>query len=437
MHLALICPELHGHLNPMTTLGGELVRGGHRVTLIGTPDARPAAVRCGIGFEPIGLPEHQSGFAAEWQAKLARMTGFAALRFTGQLLHQQAEIGLRDAGEVLKYTKADAVVVDQVSPAGAAVADALGLPFVMVCNALAVHQEPAVPPAVTPWRYRTGWLGRFRNRLGNTLLGIAARPIARAVNDYRRRHGLAPYGYNANEDFGLAQVAQQPAFFDFPRERLPSHFHYTAPWHRPGRDADVAFPWEKLDGRPLVYASLGTLQNRLRHVFAAILDGCSTLDIQLVLSLGRAEAAWDGPVPPNAIVVPFAPQLRLLNRAAALITHAGLNTALEGLARGRPMLCLPVTNDQPGVARRVEWLGAGDVLKPTRATAARVRDAVRRLLSDGRYRTAAKACADQLAGVSGVANAAEIVEDAFQTGKRVVRRESAGSIATRSVGRRA
>jgi zeaxanthin glucosyltransferase len=34
-HLGLICPELSGHLNPMTTLGRELKRRGHRVTLIG------------------------------------------------------------------------------------------------------------------------------------------------------------------------------------------------------------------------------------------------------------------------------------------------------------------------------------------------------------------------------------------------------------------
>src|SRR5439155_2876258 len=111
-------------------------------------------------------------------------------------------------------------------------------------------------------------------------------------------------------------------------------------------------------------ASLGTMQKRLQHVLRAILDGCASLNVQVVLSLGKKEAAWDGPVPANAVVVPFAPQLTLLDRASLLVTHAGLNTALEGLARGLPMLCIPVTNDQPGVARRVEWLGAGEVLKP-------------------------------------------------------------------------
>jgi UDP:flavonoid glycosyltransferase YjiC (YdhE family) len=106
--------------------------------------------------------------------------------------------------------------------------------------------------------------------------------------------------------------------------------------------------------------------------------------------------------------------LKLLDRAHLLVTHAGLNTALEGLTRGLPMLCLPVTNDQPGVARRVEWLGAGEVLSPGKATAARVRAALTRLLTDGRYRAAAMRCKEQVAGTSGVARAADIVEAAFR-----------------------
>ena len=38
-HLGMLCPELSGHLNPMTTLGRELQRRGHRVTVVARPDA--------------------------------------------------------------------------------------------------------------------------------------------------------------------------------------------------------------------------------------------------------------------------------------------------------------------------------------------------------------------------------------------------------------
>lgn len=422
MHIALVCPEMHGHLNPMATLGRELARRGHRVSLLGLPRAQVKAEACGFPFLPVGVAEHESGVMQTGLDKLARMKGIAALRLTGRLLRDQTAITLRDGLDQLRNAGVEAMVVDQISPSGSALADVLKLPFVMACNAMAMHQEPGVPPGVLPWKYRPGFFGRLRNRVGNNLLKFAARGISRTVTEFRVKHGLSAYTFGDARAIGLAQIAQQPAFFDFPRTQLPTHFHYTGPWHEPTRDSEtIAFPWEKLDGRPLIYASLGTLQNRLQHVFRAILDGCATLPVQVVLSLGRKDATWDAPTPANAIVVPFAPQLTLLAKASLLITHAGLNTALEGLARGLPMLCVPVTNDQPGVARRVEWLGAGEVLRPGKATAKRVRRLVEKLLGEPRYRLAAEMCRDQMHATPGTSRAADIIEQAFRTGQRVER----------------
>ncbi|MFZ0710133.1 MAG: glycosyltransferase, partial [Terrimicrobiaceae bacterium] len=81
-------------------------------------------------------------------------------------------------------------------------------------------------------------------------------------------------------------------------------------------------------------------------------------------SFCRSEAAARGPkrnFAGSPIVVPFAPQLELLRRAALTITHAGLNTALESLNQGVPMVAIPIPNDQPEVASRLEWLGGAKV----------------------------------------------------------------------------
>jgi UDP:flavonoid glycosyltransferase YjiC (YdhE family) len=71
------------------------------------------------------------------------------------------------------------------------------------------------------------------------------------------------------------------------------------------------------------------------------------------LSLGSRDQRLDLNLEGAPFVVPFAPQLELLRRAAITITHAGLNTALESLAQGVPMVAIPITNDQPGVASRL------------------------------------------------------------------------------------
>lgn len=425
MHVALPCPDMLGHLNPMTAFGRALADRGHRVSLACSPEFRSLADGAGLGFIPLGQREYDDGSFAADRRHLGQLSGFKALRFTAHLLTQGVEIVLRDLPAAVRDHGIDAVVSDQVLPGGACVAIAYKLPFAVVCNALALHVEPLVPPPSTRWRYRTGWFARQRNRLGNFILLEGARPVFAAMKPYRAAHGIEGWSLKDMQKLGLIQLAQQPAFFDYPRERLPAQFHYTGPWHFRGRDGDVPFPWERLDGRPIVFASLGTLQNRLRPLFVAIAQACDGLGVQLVMALGsKAADPSRFPAPDGAIVVPYAPQLALLDRATLCITHAGLNTALEALARGLPMVCLPITNDQPGVAQRVQWLGAGEVLSPRWATPVRLRRAIERVLREPQYRAVAERCRDAMARGPGVRDAAALADRALTTGQRLTREDA-------------
>ena len=84
------------------------------------------------------------------------------------------------------------------------------------------------------------------------------------------------------------------------------------------------------------------------------------------------------------------------------------------------MVCIPITNEQPGVAERVRWLGAGEVIRPGRATAARLNAALQAILYDPRYREAAVRCRKKLDASSGVRGAADLIDTAFTTGRRVI-----------------
>src|SRR5215472_13871334 len=90
-------------------------------------------------------------------------------------------------------------------------------------------------------------------------------------------------------------------------------------------------------------------------------------------------------LPGNPVVVGYAPQLDLIQRAALTISHGGLNTVLESLACGVPMVVLPVTYDQPGVGARVEWSGVGRSIPVGRLKVDRLRDAVRLVLWNRGY----------------------------------------------------
>jgi zeaxanthin glucosyltransferase len=128
----------------------------------------------------------------------------------------------------------------------------------------------------------------------------------------------------------------------------------------PASRAAVPFSWEALNGKPLIYASLGTIQNQQLEVFIRIAEACAHLDAQLVIALGGGGSPEALPtLPGDPQVVGFAQQLELLQRAALTITHAGLNTVLESLRCGVPVVAIPIANDQPGVAARVAWSGCG------------------------------------------------------------------------------
>lgn len=415
MHIGLVCPDVTGHQNPMSTIGRELIVRGHRVSLIGIAPSRARAIARGLEFLEIGTPQEAVAIQEGW-AVLGGLSGLNAVKHTGILLRQASQALLRDLPKAIEQGRLEGLVIDQFSPAGVIVAERLGLPFVIACNALASHHEDGIPPPPTLFRYREGWIWRKRNWLiAMSLAKVLDRLSGAGLPDF-----VPPLKLVFETEHGLAQLAQQPAFFDYPRQHLPSHFHYTAPWHEPARDDDCDFPWHRLDGRPLVYASMGTLQNRLQHIFEAFQAAVQDLPVQLVIALGNRESPIRLPAAENVIVVPYAPQLRLLDKAAVAITHAGMNTAIECVARGVPMLCIPVTNDQPGVARRVEYLGLGEVLPVQSVTVKRVRRLLVQLLDNPRYRETARRYQAQLPARSGVALAGDIIEQALVGRTRVI-----------------
>src|SRR5436190_607555 len=250
-------------------------------------------------------------------------------------------------------------------------------------------------------------------------VGVVIRQVPEMLRDdrieLRLEYGLAQFDRMSQEYSKIGQIAQQPSEFEFPRRSIPENVHFTGPWHDPSARPAVEFPFEKLDGRPLVYASMGTLQNRQKHIFGIIAEACAGLDVQLVLSLGGGgKPESKGELAGEPIVVEFAPQLELLKRAALCITHAGLNTALECLSNGVPMVAIPITNDQPGVAARIEWTGTGEMVSVSKLSTARLRTQVQRVLGDQRYRDNAKKLQQAIRSRDPISMAAELIESALR-----------------------
>ena len=375
----------------------------------------------GLEFRRIGQEDFPPGSIRARDEELGQLEGLAALRCGLRGIRLKSMMLFRDAPAAIRDEGVDSLIVDQIEMAGGTVAEHLGLPFVSVAAALPVNLDPSVPPVNLPWSHRLGIGARLRNRVGNAACEWTFSGVVRAINRQRRAWGLPP-ARDFNSLFsGRAQIAQLPAALELPGRRLPPHFHHTGPWTDAAGRAPVDFPWSRLDAdRPLVYASMGTLQNGVLRTFRVIAEACAGLDLQLVISLGGGQdPALLRDLPGDPVVVGYAPQLELIRRSALTISHGGLNTVLESLERGVPMVVLPVTNDQPGVGTRVEWSGAGRSIPVGRLTVGRLRDAVCEVLGDPSYRERAEGLRSRIEAADGLNRAADLIESAFGAGLRV------------------
>lgn len=404
-----------GHLNPMTALAHSLELRGHKVVIFGVADTAARVRAAGIEFHQIGARDFPAGTLKELDDRMARLSGIATFRFTLERVRNSTRMILRDAPDAVRSAKLDALLVDEAEFAGS-VAEHLGLPWISIALIPPLLPDDRFPPFWFGWAAGQGRLSRLRNRMAiHALLRIAS-PIFKEVNRQRIAWGLKPHTRPEDGLSPLAQITQLPEAleFDFCGEK-PAGLHYTGPFVHPQQRPPVDFPWDRLDGRPLIYASLGTFQNGFEDIFRTIAEACAGLDAQLVISLGgRLDPAQFGPLFGDPLVVGFAPQLEILKRAALVITHAGLNTVLESLSEGVPMVAVPLGNDQPGVAARLKARGAGLVISRRRLSAARLRGAAMLVMGDTTYRNSARALQKAIRGLNGPDRAADLVEQVLR-----------------------
>ncbi|WP_185984917.1 glycosyltransferase [Aureimonas mangrovi] len=406
-HFALICPPLPSHIRVFRTLGATLVARGHHVTLL-LPEGAERETHAG--------PVQTVTFGAQAGRKACLALREGARHPTGALgvlrtVRDSARLTaiLCESGpDILSRIGADAVLADQMEPAGGLIARHLGLPYLSIASALPIEREPALPPPFLDWPYDPSPDGLKRSRGAERVTRFVLRRQRRVIEDMALRFGLPGIAMLEDCISPLATISQTVAAFDFPRAAAP-RLHAVGPI-RKETVPDVRLPFAYDPNRPLVYCSFGTLQGHRLAMFQIVAKAAAALDMQLVIAhcggLSEAEAAsLDA-----HHVAAHLPERAVLKAADICVTHGGLNTVMDALGAGVPLLVLPIAFDQPGIAARVEHHGVGLKLSRVHLSERTARSSLRRLIVEKGFGERARALGSRIGAGGGARLAADIIE---------------------------
>ena len=371
---------LHGHVTPMVALAAQLVEDGHEVCVVISPPFAGVFRDAGCDVTEIdikprgGVPENPT---------LGHRVG--RIRRMWDVFREQ-----RRLSEELKRTwsawRPDAVVTDIMSLWGIRAAEAAGVPFVSFYVTYAISEQVL--------------LDEVRQNLGPKAAALVRLTrIARIQPGLRRRvtAGAAMALVNTMPEL-------QPA-----RESFDERFRFVGPLRRGSGRGDADLPWDRIEKEPTLYVSTGTMFTRGPEFFRKIADAFAGSEWLVVLATSHTDPADLGPLPGNVIARQYVPQSEVLQHADAFLTHAGMNSAMEGLALGLPMVLVPRAADQREIARRLEKLGVGIVVAAD-SEGVRFSEALAQVVADRDVRASLDRISERMGRLNGPSAAVEALE---------------------------
>jgi MGT family glycosyltransferase len=174
------------------------------------------------------------------------------------------------------------------------------------------------------------------------------------------------------------------------------------------RPQDKYFPFDQLDGRPVLYISMGTVNNNVLPFYQQCLAAFDGGDYQVIMSIGgQINLADLGNIPENFIIRRHVPQLEVLQYTDVFITHGGMNSVHEALSNNVPLIVIPQTDEQGLVAKQVAKLGAGIKLDKKQLNPEILRQAAQHVLENWRYQNGAARIRESFNAAGGVMRAVD------------------------------
>ena len=380
--IVFFCIPAHGHTNPTLGVAKELVSRGHEVWYYSYNMMREKIESAGATFISCDDYDIEQNLSAKDATRVGKDMAFSikilvdtTLAFDDKLCKEMAEL------------KPDCIVSDSMALWGKAVALKLGIPFVSSTTTFAFNQHSAKI-------MKQGLGDLFKMLLG---MPKTSKQVKRLKDKgYPVNNILDIIGNDANTH---TIVYTSPEFQPC-SETFSEKFAFVGPSIRPATE-EIEKNRDKL-----IYISMGTVNNDMMPFYKSCISALSDTDYQVIMSVGNLVSVDDfGKLPENISIFSHVDQIAVLEEADVFVSHCGMNSVSEGLYFEVPLVMLPQTSEQKGVAERVSQLGAG--IKLDKSNGALVLSAINKILNDSTYKEKAKRIAEGFKNSSGAKGAAD------------------------------
>ena len=365
--IAFFCIPAHGHTNPTLEVVKKLIHQGHEVRYYSYECMREKIEATGVEYISCDDYDFEQKLTPADGKRIAEDMSFAIEILVNSTLTMDAALL-----EQIKQWNPDCIVADSMALWGKLIAKKLNIPFVSSTTTFAFNKESA-----KVMRGSLKDLFKVLIQMGKT-------------NKHIKR--LQENGYDIKNVLEIIQndndtdtiVYTSPEFQPY-SDTFSDKYIFVGPSIRSTNNV-----FEKTREK-LVYISMGTVNNDMTVFYKNCIDALKDSDYQVVLSVGGQvdikqleEYVIKSESKAQFQVFPYVNQIAVLEKADAFITHCGMNSVSEALYFKVPLVMYPQTNEQKGVAFRVNELEAGLYLSGD--SISEIRIALKELLQQSKYK---------------------------------------------------
>ncbi|PGW83862.1 macrolide family glycosyltransferase [Bacillus cereus] len=376
-----------GHINPTLAVVSELIQRGETVVSYCIEDYRKKVEATGAEFRVF------ENFLSQINIMERVNEGGSPLTMLSHMIEASERI-VTQIVEETKEEKYDYLIYDNHFPVGRIIANILQLPSVSSCTTFAVNQyinfhdeqEARQVDEIDPL-YQSCLAGMER---WNKQYGMKCN----SMYDIMNHPGDITIVYTSKEYQPRSEV------FD-------ESYKFVGPSIATRKEVG-SFPTEDLKNEKVIFISMGTVFNEQPALYEKCFEAFKDVDATVVLVVGKKiNISQFENIPKNFKLYNYVPQLEVLQHADVFVTHGGMNSSSEALYYGVPLVVIPVTGDQPFVAKRLTEVGAGIRLNRNELTSELLRETVKKVMDDVTFKENSRKVGESLRNAGGYQRAVE------------------------------